>query len=244
MPKSIPLIYRDLFAACKVDGCPACRIVQQDVAKYLDKLFYESVNDRDLRAKLRESLGFCHDHAWQSLNLGSGPRTGDALGVATIYNDIFTNILRRFPQEAPPAPPKGFSALLGQTSRGLLDRVKAAVQALTPKGRCPACLQQAESNQLVVAELAISLAEEELAAALAASDGLCLPHLRQTFDLVRDEQVYAALVSIHRTKLESLQHELSEFIRKNDYRFSKEPIGPEADSWRRAVRFAAGEKLK
>ena len=41
--------------------------------------------------------------------------------------------------------------------------------------------------------------------------------------------------SIHRKKLEGLREELTEFIRKNDYRFKDEVMGAEGDSWRRAI---------
>ena len=43
-------------------------------------------------------------------------------------------------------------------------------------------------------------------------------------------------------KYESLSQELGEFIRKLDYRFSKEPKGSEVDSWKRVLEQFAGHR--
>jgi hypothetical protein len=40
----------DFIEACGESGCPACRLEQAYVKRYLDNLFYESVNDIDLRS--------------------------------------------------------------------------------------------------------------------------------------------------------------------------------------------------
>lgn len=44
-----------------------------------------------------------------------------------------------------------------------------------------------------------------------------------------------------RGRLEGVQGELAEFIRKNDYRYANEPSGGERDSWLRALRALGGE---
>jgi hypothetical protein len=43
-------------------------------------------------------------------------------------------------------------------------------------------------------------------------------------------------------KYQSLSDELGEFIRKLDYRFSKEPRGSEVDSWKRVIKQFSGER--
>jgi hypothetical protein len=40
---------------------------------------------------------------------------------------------------------------------------------------------------------------------------------------------------------ESLIAELSEFVRKNDYRFQHEPVGREGSAWLRAVDAVSGQ---
>ena len=77
---------------------------------------------------------------------------------------------------------------------------------------------------------------------LSASGGLCLPHLDQALQAAATPQAYQALQSICQERIESLRAELGEFIRKNDYRFSKEPVGSEGNAWKRAAILTAGEK--
>jgi hypothetical protein len=55
---SIPFVYNELLEACRSPGCPVCRLSQRAVRRYLVNLFYENVNDGNLRAQLRKSLGF------------------------------------------------------------------------------------------------------------------------------------------------------------------------------------------
>jgi len=237
---SIPRVYNDLLEACKQPGCPVCRLVNQAVERYLGNLFYENVNDGDLRAQLRSSLGFCHEHAWLALK----PGIGDALGVAIIYHDVLTNILRNFPETEPASQDQGWlSSLLGQMPRQLSDQVKEITNAMTPNEPCPACQKRDQASELYLSELFKGLKNEQMLAALRDSDGLCLPHLHQAFkEHAQDGEAISALFAISQKKLAELDKELTEIIRKSDYRFRDEGFGEEGDAWRRAVQVSVGEK--
>jgi len=78
--------------------------------------------------------------------------------------------------------------------------------------------------------------------ALAASEGLCFPHLRSALEKIREAAACEQLLLIHRARLETLESELAEFIRKNDYRFKAEGFGKEGDAWLRAVGLIAGSR--
>ena len=49
----IPSIRNDLYNAFKQPGCPVCQVVVQAVSHYIRSIFYEKINDRELRAELR-----------------------------------------------------------------------------------------------------------------------------------------------------------------------------------------------
>jgi hypothetical protein len=51
----------------------------------------------------------------------------------------------------------------------------------------------------------------------------------------------AQLVAAQRAIWSRLNDELEEFLRKNDYRFQKEPFGAERDSWQRAISALSGQ---
>jgi len=237
---TIPRVFNDLLDACKQPGCPVCRLVNQAVDRYLNNLFYENVNDGDLRAQLRSSLGFCHEHAWLALK----PGIGDALGVAIIYHDVLTNILRKFPEAETASPDQGWlSSLLGQMPRQVSEQSKEIVNALTSKEACPACQKRDQATELYLSELFKGLQNEQMLKALNDSDGLCLPHLRQAFkEHAQDGEAFSALFAISQKKLAALDNELAEIIRKSDYRFRDEGFSEEGNAWRRVIRVSVGEK--
>ncbi|MEJ2711482.1 MAG: DUF6062 family protein [Anaerolineales bacterium] len=232
-----PQTYFDLLEACSQPGCPVCSVVHQSTNRYLENLFYENVNDVELRAKLVASRGFCNQHAWMALK----PGVGDALGVAIIYHDVLGNVLNDLPSQ-PPAAHKDISTLLGHIPRQLSSAIKAAITALTPQAPCPACQQREGTTRLTTTTLIENLHEDKLSDALAGSDGLCLPHLRLVLDQVKTSQDFNILLNIHIPKLQSLRDELAELIRKNDYRYSDEEFGHERDAWRRAISQTVGSR--
>jgi hypothetical protein len=237
----VPSLYADLMQSSKLPGCPVCRIVNQRVDDYLRGLYYEKVNDINLRQQLRSSRGFCSEHAWSALR----PGVGDALGVSIIYHDVLTNILRELPADTQQPGGGRWGNFLSRLPRSLGETIKTAQEALRPKARCLACVQRDEISALVIQELSEGLRDptrsEELIPVLGASDGLCLPHLRRAFAAQADDRALMALTRLTRQKLEALDAELAEYIRKNDYRFQGEAFGSERDAWKRAIALAAGE---
>jgi len=226
----------NLLDACREPGCPVCRLEQKAVHRYLDSQFYESVNDPDFRDHLRGSLGFCREHAWLTINR----HLGDALGFALIYNDVVGDLLERLEKNVPPPATRQWNALLRRVPEQVGELVQKAVYAFTPKKRCPACQQQEEAAHNLVATLVEGLERPEMVAAIKESDGLCLPHLRMALQQVKDVRPCELLISIHIEKLKGLHADLAELIRKNDYRFMKEALGKEGNSWLRAVSMIAG----
>jgi DNA-binding transcriptional MerR regulator len=86
------------------------------------------------------------------------------------------------------------------------------------------------------------LKNQELMEALRASDGLCLHHLKQALEQVKDGSSCEQLIALQREKMISLRQELDEFIRKNDYQNFQEGFGKEGDAWLRAVAMVVGKK--
>jgi hypothetical protein len=230
----------DLLDACREPDCPVCRLEQKTVERYLDNQFYENVNSPDLREWLRNSLGFCHEHAWLAID----KRLGDALGFAIIYNDILLTTLKRLDEDTPTAALGRWARMLNGVPEQISALVQKALYVFTPRKHCPACHQRDEMTKIFISTLVDELGKDEMAEALRASDGLCLPHLKQALQKVKSAQSYETLLSIHRQKLESLQAELAEFLRKNDYRFMSEGFGREGNSWLRAVAMMIGSRRK
>ncbi|HUF00162.1 MAG TPA: DUF6062 family protein, partial [Anaerolineales bacterium] len=225
--------------ACHKLGCPVCQLEQQSVERYLDNQFYENVNTPAWRNRLRGSLGFCHEHAWLAVN----KRLGDALGFSIIYHDIVNSILKELNDGGSPArAPLGWTSLLRQIPEKARHMIGKMLSALAPRKRCPVCEHRDEATRNILSVLVEELKTPEMMAALQASEGLCLPHLRLALEHVRDLSVCETLLTIHREKLASLRSELAEFIRKNDYQLIEEGFGKEGDAWLRAIGMVAGRR--
>ena len=228
-----------LVEAFREPGCPVCRLEQHSVERYLDSQFYENVNSPKWRDHLRASLGFCREHAWLAVE----KRLGDPLGFSIIYRDLVNSVLKRLEAGEGAAPaPRGWTALLRQLPEKARARIAGALAAVTPRRRCPVCEHRDESTRNTLAALLEELKQPEMAAALQASQGLCLPHLRHALEHVQDLAVCETLLGIQRKKLEGWRHELDEFIRKNDYQFAAEGFGRERDAWLRAIAMLVGKK--
>ncbi len=79
------------------------------------------------------------------------------------------------------------------------------------------------------------------AAAFRSSQGLCVRHLVQTLDAGDPAGGIPTLIERQREVWQGLEAELAEFIRKNDYQFTGEPIGYER---RLAASFPYPRRLK
>jgi hypothetical protein len=145
-------------------------------------------------------------------------RLGSPLGVSILWRDLLS-------QEA---------LLTGMPTR----RRKGGGGG---ENTCPACVIAADAERRYLEELGEHLTTGDLRAEYEASAGLCLPHVRL---LARGtEQGREYLLTVEREKLGRLREELSEIIRKHDYRYAAEPRGEEKDAWIRATRKLAGERV-
>ena len=229
--------YHALLQACQQPDCPVCTVALSAVTQYLRSLMYESVNDVPLREHLRASLGFCSRHNWLLLD----SEVGNALGIAIIYNDVLTNILRNLPNGSSSNERGGVGAFFNRVAGKLSEKAKAAVQAIIPPKPCPACVQQQEADEMTVKVFVQKLGEEKMRLAFSQSAGLCLPHLRQVLPAISNPADLDFLLKVQSEKLAALQGELAEFIRKNDYHFQHEGFGAERDAWKRVINLVAGK---
>jgi hypothetical protein len=207
----------ELRLACHKPGCPVCSLVQRAGARYIEGTLNESMLDPDIRHKLVESLGFCFEHTWQSINL----KLSDALGHAILFQDLINTSLKRI------------------LDNELIPGARLAA-ALNPVLDCPACQIEYSSQDRVLDSLVSMLRNNDFIAEFEQSDGLCLPHLG--FLLPRlDKKQQAVIIDHQRVCMENLNGELLEFIRKSDYRFRDEVIGKEGDSYKRAADMIKGK---
>jgi hypothetical protein len=215
--------FHDLMFDLQEPGCPVCHGAHHAAWRFLDSLLWEYVNDASIRARLRATRGFCREHAMMALTVASQQAAGS--GVAILYEDF----LRHAREDA-------LAAIGPEQRRRRRRQIRTAE-------RCMACTsaEQVADNYLDV----LAFAEE-------GSDpwkrireplrGLCLPHLAFGLRRQRSDEGAARLVEIYLHGEGELRHDLSEFIRKQDYRYRPEGLTDEqSSSWRRAVFRVVGQ---
>lgn len=217
----------ELRQACKTRGCPVCTLLQRSVARYVEGIFDESMLDPRARKRMVDSLGFCYEHTWQIVEL----KLSDALGQAILYQDLVRAVLAIIDDHGAGTGQRLAGALsLGEDRPGRGSRAE-----------CPACRAEGSTLELILVSLAAALREQDFVQEFQQSEGLCLPHL-QRLALALDRARIAVVLDLQRVRLNGLQAELAEFIRKNDYRFQDEAIGAEGDSYQRAAEMMRGKR--
>src|SRR5438067_7292585 len=88
-------VYYELLDACKKGGCPLCTMALDTVARYLDILIYENVNDPQTRDAVVAARGYCNGHSWQ-LRATSGA----AFGTALMYRDVLQHVAEEIGRQA------------------------------------------------------------------------------------------------------------------------------------------------
>lgn len=211
-------IYHELSAYFTQQGCPICARIGHETFRFLDGLLYESVNDRGIRWHLRESGGLCATHSQRLYKMGG------VLGQSIILNDLIGTMkekLKHLPQR-----------------RSRIPHTLASLFAL--KKSCPACELEIKVAKQSIDGFLESMKVEAFTERFRRSDGLCLFHFVEAWNQCDSPSVCKEVIRHQQLVMQHLQDQLQEVIRKNDFRFTHEPMNEETGSWLRAARLLSG----
>jgi len=215
--------YFNFLDALKEQGCAVCFLIRKNTQKFMDDFLYESVNDPGLRKEIKESAGFCSRHAWQI------QKFGDGFGLGIIYEYLIQLVLEKL--KAVDGSAASIKALLKE-----LNKDEKA------KNSCIFCKQERDVEGRYIAIFLENSDDPETKFAYKNSSGLCLFHLNLAIKKCKNKKFVTEIINIEAAKFVSLIAEVKEFHRKHDYRFSKEKIGKEGDSWIRAIEKMIGKE--
>ncbi|MBC7237194.1 MAG: hypothetical protein H5T69_15235, partial [Chloroflexi bacterium] len=232
------IIRAHLKAAFEKPGCPVCRLCQEAEIAYIRTLLYDYVNDGLTRLGFIHSQGWCPRHAWL-LQASEQLDWGDGLKTAIIYESVASLVqknlsayLTRYPAAATPESYASHEQECGEWRRGLrrlgdvvagwfgkrppdLASTNRLLARLSARAECPVCEVIAGKESLIVAKLADGVLDARFRAALRASDGLCLPHLREALACSPSEEATHLLVEAADEKLTLLLAHLRGYIDKH-----------------------------
>jgi hypothetical protein len=239
MPQT-PAFYFDILENLAQGRCPACELVRRKPMHYIDHALYGLVTDPHAQNLFAETGGYCRRHAGMLLQIP----WGSALGVAILYNRLIEDAA------------EALAAEQGEAA----ERTKRAglpLHFFKPKGRkdilsrnenpdCLACKVERDTEQGVLNTLVETLraGDDRMTKAVEENEGFCLYHLELALDLDAGGAAAPLLRRHGLRRAEKLLAELKEFIRKSDYRNTKEEMGAEGDSWKRAVAWVTGVSLE
>ncbi|NPV93253.1 MAG: hypothetical protein HPY50_21030 [Firmicutes bacterium] len=239
------LIYANIRDALKVPGCPICHIGASAATRYLRFLLHENVNSVTTRINIHKAWGFCSEHAWELKQMEEDVYK-DALGypiileglinsAITISNELKEQLLKEICNSS--------EGGLFRKKRDPLKQSRENVARLRPSGPCPACKAREETSKTHSDFLMRYISIDEFREMYIKSEGLCLKHFALCIENAENPEDIVFLIDSQLAIWSNLSDELAEHIRKMDYRYSKEPKGPEQDAWIKAIRVTSGNHV-
>jgi hypothetical protein len=228
-------VYQALVAGLHPDHCVICRLSQDSVERHFQAFFYEQVNDPWVRHAMVSARGFCPTHAWRR------PGLHDASGLSIVYHHLLSELHVAF-RAAVARAARAYGTPTRRRWRLHPGRGIAGTLAawMTPRAPCPVCVTQWQAEDRYAAVLARAAAADEFRERYRESFGVCMPHLILALGQGATPAAGDWLVAVEGEKLARLLWELSEYIRKLDYRFRHETVPREATAWQRAIEKLVG----
>jgi hypothetical protein len=224
--------YYDMIEQFAKPGCVLCRLLHDDLEKYLSSLLYEFSMELETHAAFRGRRGLCNTHSWMLLQRREG-----AISLAVLYESAVDEVLKLL--DTPNSAGGRLGRLFGAGSGALAEK-------LAPEQPCVCCLHLTESEKRYIDIVNDGFAHAPFTAAYQEGEGFCLPHLRLVLQAV-NTPAHADIVLKHqRAMLTTLKQQLDLYRLRYGLRAVtetgsiEETMGEEATSWRRAIALLAG----
>ena len=227
--------YFDLLDRFGRPGCPICGLLLRDEHRAIESLLYEYVSDEGVHEAFRHGRGLCNHHSWRLAH-----QYGYSLGVSQLFESALDEVINLLKQDSETPPNSALESALSGWFGGRHDAPLA--DKLEPESPCLICARQREAECRYSQTFATYWHEDAVQMAYPRCDGLCLPHLRDVLRQMSRPGDRRQLAGIHCARWTALKGELDQFQIKSAFNYAGEPMGPEADSWRRAVASLAGSE--
>ncbi|MGQ9683528.1 MAG: DUF6062 family protein [Anaerolineae bacterium] len=239
----------DLRLAVGRPGCPICRLQRRTEQRYIKGILGETLNDQTTRMHLVRSLGLCPEHNRQLFRTEIAS-CGDSLAASIVYEDLARRLAQALNQlgaeDGTTFPGRRWWgrawARLRRMAGGAAP-TPSLLADLYPQEPCRVCEQGRRAAVMNLRLLVQGCADPAFRDRYAASDLLCLPHLRLALPIAAEAGggVVGFLAEAAGSRLHTLAGELGEYIRKHAWQYRLEPLSDgEAAAPLRAAHFLAG----
>ncbi len=194
-------------------GCPVCRMAQAEIIREMEHFLYESVNDPELRRRMRADGGLCPAHGELLAE------KSDALAGSILVGDWLAAALDRLKES-------------GKAGTGAAGRSAAP---------CHFCRLGRAAQRRIILQLADNLADDQLQARWSGPVLLCVTHLQTLAYLTRHRTIFQQVFALHvERKYQHLLEQMALTVAKHDYQRTGEPLGEERNAWRTALTTLCG----
>lgn len=230
-------VYHELKDNLEHDLCPICTLINKSIDRFIEGLFYESVNDIKIREDIKKSKGYCNYHAWKLESFG------DPLAHSIIYSDLIKSLevsIEDFLKDTEVINNEKKVFFNKPKENNKLEKFRKNIEG---KDNCPICKMVLDSEKLYVLSFAEYIREDnEFKVEYKESGFLCIPHIVKLLENCGDINLIREIMEVQLNKIRKLSHHLSEIKRKSDYRFSNEESSSEGKiAWIKAVKQWVGE---
>jgi hypothetical protein len=241
-----------LDAVKNSNECLLCYLWLKAETRLMEHLLSnEVVMDSEFRERVLAAKGFCNYHMHLLYKTAYGGYTENGLGYALYMLDI----VKRFVEQvgsinlaSQPRPEISKSSIKrGKRRRKafsvLCDAMEQAVRGEQP---CPACESLWSSDEINLHTLVQMLEDKNFREDFKSSKGLCLLHTISAIRMIGQsklkdpENATQILIEASMSRLRLAEHYLSEFIRKKNWKFRNEPLGPEVNADAMVLNLIAG----
>ena len=255
-----PLYFRLRTALEKNTECLLCVIEDELERRYIQHYFSELVMDPPSRRELVESRGFCNYHLHRILMEVMRPEIFEGTGMALVMRSVVETLIQDLKTQEDYVE-RSIQAEERRLAARMMSFIKSVRSRVThPRGRegflagevrrmlrnanrCPICLYRSAFTQTYMAEFIEILAsgDARFGRLFEESKGLCIPHYVAVIHTAekrlgaKGRKIIKLIVKVERRNLDRLNSEFTEYLRKHDYRFSKEPWGSERNVVARGV---------
>ena len=233
----------------KGENCFLCHLEGRLEQRFIETYLSELVMDPKAREKIVESRGFCNYHSYKMFVSASNPTSEDGLGMALILKSVTEQLLEdvKDQQNIKFVGTKPWKLDL-KRSVGSVHNIRLS-KPVSNEVECPACDHVSKMmRSYIEGFLREIIQDEEMWKLYDKSKGMCMPHYIMTLCIAistfngRLAPIIKRLIEKQIQALERLQKDLSEYIEKQDYRFSSRERARTEESVGRSLTQLVGKR--
>ncbi|MFB3916341.1 MAG: DUF6062 family protein [Terriglobales bacterium] len=226
---SQPMLCEALEEAFEAGGCVLCHVLHQFEKRSLFSFLYDGMMTPEARQDFVQAGGFCARHFRLAVQISRSEHLG-LLGLAMLCRQL-----------VPQAESVAAEAGAQRPRRRRLGRPKDPDRI--PAHGCVFCRDLRINEEQLIRTLETLVDDEEFSARLS-RNALCSEHVQLMLAHWENASKRQWIAAVLRRHASELVHDLKEFQRKHDYRFSHEPYGREINIVERCMEFLLGLESK